>query len=133
MGGGTVKGPVSSQPRRGMEKFKVYGVVLKRLRDSDNKEASQPGFEDELCNHFNRLPPSYATEVNVLQPEDVIMHMKLLRRAEDATSRPAFEVRIVQFKTNVDAQTSGGSTKLHSPPTLAVGLSPSLEVAHELN
>lgn len=39
---------------------------------------------------------SYATEVNVLQPEDVIMHMKLLRRAEDPTTRLAFEVRIVQ-------------------------------------
>ncbi|KAG5542857.1 hypothetical protein RHGRI_015822 [Rhododendron griersonianum] len=105
-----------------MQKFEVYRVVLQKLRDSENKEASQPGFEDELCIHFNRLPPSYATEVNVLQPEDVIMHMKLLRRAEDPTTRPAFEVRIVQvlvsdlncgefvylkFKRNVDAQTSG--------------------------
>lgn len=60
MGGGTAMKTVSSQPRRGMEKFKVYQVVLKRLRDSENKEASQPGFEDELCNHFNRLPPRYS-------------------------------------------------------------------------
>ncbi|KAE9456887.1 hypothetical protein C3L33_11210, partial [Rhododendron williamsianum] len=136
MGGG--------QPRWQMQKFEVYRVVLQRLRDSENKEASQPGFEDELCIHFNRLPPrmnstccSYATEVNVLQPEDVIMHMKLLRRAEDPTTRLAFEVRIVQvisgkavlvsdlncgefvylkFKRNVDAQTSGqggGDDELH--------------------
>ncbi|XP_058220615.1 serine/threonine-protein kinase STY17-like [Rhododendron vialii] len=112
MGGGTAMEPVSSQPRWRMEKFEVYRVVLQGLRDSENKEASQPGFEVELCNHFDRFPPSYATEVNVLQPEDVITHMRLLRRAEDPTTRPAFEVRIVQFKSNVDAQTSGGSTKL---------------------
>ncbi|KAI8549383.1 hypothetical protein RHMOL_Rhmol06G0020400 [Rhododendron molle] len=120
MGGGEEMETVSSQPRWRMQKFKVLQVVLQRLRDSENKEASQPGFEDELCNHFNRLPPSYATEVNVLQPEDVIMHMKLLHRAEDPTTRPAFEVRIVQFKRNVDAQTSSGSIKM-SPPTLPKG------------
>lgn len=39
---------------------------------------------------------SYATDVNVERPEDVIKHMKLLHLAEDPNTRPAFEVRILR-------------------------------------
>ncbi|KAG5542855.1 hypothetical protein RHGRI_015821 [Rhododendron griersonianum] len=114
----------STKRRMRRQKFDVYEDICQRLRASENEEASQPGFEDELWNHFNRFSSSYSTAVYVEQPEDVIMHMKLLDRAVDPTTRPAFEVRIVQVPVtdvscgetvhstrNVDPQTSDGSTR----------------------
>ncbi|KAF7140889.1 hypothetical protein RHSIM_Rhsim06G0011000 [Rhododendron simsii] len=113
----------STKRRMRRQKFDVYEDICQRLRASENGEASQPGFEDELWNHFNRFSSRfvlcYAMAVYVEQPEDVIMHMKLLDRAVDPTTRPAFEVRIVQVPVtdvscgetvhsmrNVDPQTS---------------------------
>ena len=37
-------------------KLEVYNEVLWRLKDSDNKEAKEADFDDELWAHFNRLP-----------------------------------------------------------------------------
>ncbi|KAF7142090.1 hypothetical protein RHSIM_Rhsim06G0011200 [Rhododendron simsii] len=110
----------TSSPRKRVQKFDVCEEISKKLRASENEEASQPGFENELWNHFNRFSISYATDVNVEQPEDVIMHMKLLHLAEESNTRPAFEVRIVQFLN---------SFTFSSCPTYAFGLSPSLELA----
>ncbi|XP_058220611.1 serine/threonine-protein kinase STY46-like isoform X2 [Rhododendron vialii] len=139
----------STKRRMRRQKFDVYEDICQRLRASENEEASQPGFEDELWNHFNRFSSSYATAVYVEQPEDVIMHMKLLDRAVDPTTRPAFELRIVQVPVtdvscgetvhstrNVDPQTSDGSTTQkqdYNRPTYAFGLSPSLEVTEANN
>ncbi|KAI8549384.1 hypothetical protein RHMOL_Rhmol06G0020500 [Rhododendron molle] len=101
-----------SSHRKRVQKFDVYEEISKKLRASENEEVSQPGFEDELWNHFNRFSVSYATDVNVEQPEDVIMHMKLLNLAEESNTRPAFEVRIVQAKES-NGQ-GGGDCELHS-------------------
>ena len=48
-----------TQIRKRKQKFEVYHEVLRRLKESENEEASQPGFDDELWSHFNRLPTRY--------------------------------------------------------------------------
>ncbi|KAI8549381.1 hypothetical protein RHMOL_Rhmol06G0020200 [Rhododendron molle] len=126
----------STKRRMRRQKFDVYEDICQRLRASENEEASQPGFEDELWSHFNRFSSSYATAVYVEQPEDVIMHMKLLDRAVDPTTRPAFEVRIVQLAKALhldllfSLQDAGN---FFSRPTYAFGLSPSLEFTEANN
>lgn len=37
-------------------KLDVYNVVLRRLREAGRPDLQSPSFEDELWNHFNRLP-----------------------------------------------------------------------------
>lgn len=37
-------------------KLEVYTEVLRRLHDAGLPDARAPGFDDELWNHFNRLP-----------------------------------------------------------------------------
>jgi len=37
-------------------KLEVYTGVLRRLHDAGLPDARAPGFDDELWNHFNRLP-----------------------------------------------------------------------------
>lgn len=46
--------PTNSRQQR--KKLEVYNEVLRRLKESNNVEAQQPGFDDELWAHFNRLP-----------------------------------------------------------------------------
>ena len=66
-GGGAVaaSGPATSsssaaqarkQQQQHRHKLEVYTEVLQRLHDSGMPEARAPGFDDELWNHFNRLP-----------------------------------------------------------------------------
>ncbi|XP_057490034.1 serine/threonine-protein kinase STY46-like isoform X1 [Actinidia eriantha] len=139
---------VSSQSRKRRQKVEVYHEIVRRLRDSDNEEANQPGFEDELWAHFNRLPIRYARDLNVERPEDVLVHKKLLQLAYDPTTRPAFEVRLGQvpvsdascgdsvhsdFIRNVDAQTSDYPGRQSSHPPFAFGLKPNLGLAIETN
>jgi hypothetical protein len=85
-----------AQTRQQRQKLEVYNDVLRRLKDSNNDEAIQPGFHDQLWSHFNRLPTRYALDVNVQRPEDVLMHKRLLHLAHDPAHRPAIEVRLVQ-------------------------------------
>ncbi|KAL9250735.1 Serine/threonine-protein kinase STY17-like protein [Drosera capensis] len=127
-----------------MLKVDVYNDVLRRLQDGDFEEASVVGFEDQLWQHFNRLPARYALDVNVERAEDVLMHMRFLRQAQDPANRPVFEVRLVQVNPisnsspsdSVDSFSSGNdgshrsikksrSLSLHPPPTF--GSSQSLE------
>ncbi|KAG6704715.1 hypothetical protein I3842_07G146300 [Carya illinoinensis] len=74
----------------------VYDQVLHLLKDSNLAGANLPGFEDELWMHFNRLPRSYALNVNVERAQDVLMHKRLLHMARDPAIRHAIEVRVVQ-------------------------------------
>lgn len=128
------------------KKTEVYQEVLQIMKDCKREELSEPGFEDELWNHFNRLPIRYATDVNIDGPEDVLRHMKLLQRAYDSATKSAFEVHSVQvpvsdvscsgtadsnFTRTVDPETSDCSTRPSSRPTLAFGVSPRLELALE--
>ncbi|XP_062019955.1 serine/threonine-protein kinase STY46-like isoform X2 [Rosa rugosa] len=119
-------------------KVNIYNEILVRLKDSDVAEAQQPGFEDELWAHFNRLPTRYALDVNVERAQDVLMHKRLLHVAHDPATRPAVEVRLVQVHSSSnlsssrkeDTQCSGFAGKQSHPPP-AFGLSEDLELALE--
>lgn len=53
---------VESSPgsyRQERRKLEVYNEVLRRLKESNNQEAQEPGFDDELWAHFTRLPTRY--------------------------------------------------------------------------
>ncbi|GLT86040.1 hypothetical protein SLE2022_042030 [Rubroshorea leprosula] len=71
------------QSRQHRQKLEVYNEVLSRLKKSNNEEANCSSFDDELWNHFNRLPTRYALDVNVERAEDVLMHKRSLHLAHD--------------------------------------------------
>ncbi|RYR36946.1 hypothetical protein Ahy_A09g041888 isoform A [Arachis hypogaea] len=129
----------SSSPahtRQQRQRLEVYNEVLRRLKDSGVSEAMQPGFDDQLWNHFNRLPARfsilslslsqrrhvysclrfdeemrgvkcrYALDVNVERAADVLMHKRLLHLAHDPVNRPAIEVRLVQVPPVTDANSA---------------------------
>ncbi|XP_073112922.1 serine/threonine-protein kinase STY46 isoform X1 [Elaeis guineensis] len=83
--------------------LEVYHEVLRRLKDSGCPEALSPAFDDELWDHFKRLPAGYALDLNVERAEDVLTHKRLLQQARDPANRPAFEVRLVQIAPSHDA------------------------------
>ncbi|KAK4775337.1 hypothetical protein SAY86_010272 [Trapa natans] len=85
------------QSRKDRKKLQVYNEVLQRLKDSGHEEVDKSGFDDELWDHFYRLPTRYALDVNVERAEDVLMHKKLLHSVLDPANRPAIEVRLVQI------------------------------------
>ncbi|KAK4258458.1 hypothetical protein QN277_004905 [Acacia crassicarpa] len=133
-----------AQNRQQRQKLQVYNEVLRRLKESNNEEAMQPGFQHQLWAHFNRLPTRYALDVNVESAADVLMHKKLLHLAQDPANRPAIEVRLVQVQPisdgnladSVDSEAPGNETgqisskhsgrqSIHPPP--AFGSSPNLE------
>ncbi|XP_041014469.1 serine/threonine-protein kinase STY46-like isoform X1 [Juglans microcarpa x Juglans regia] len=133
-----------ARTRQQRQKLEVYSEVLRRLKDSENTETTQPGFEAQLWAHFNRLPARYALDMNVQRPEDVLMHKRLLHLAHDPTNSPAIEVRLVQVHSASDgnqldsvhsdfpgeeaAQSSLNCSirkGIHPPP--AFGSSPNLE------
>ncbi|PON40307.1 Phosphorylase kinase, gamma catalytic subunit [Trema orientale] len=130
--------PVRTRQQR--QKLEVYNEVLRRLKNSNNDEAIQPGFDDELWAHFNRLPARYALDVNVERAEDVLMHKRLLHLAHNPANRPAIEVRLVQVHPISDGNSvypihpgsptediaqSSSRQSMHPPP--AFGSSPNLE------
>lgn len=45
--------------RNHIQKLEVYNEILLRLKESSSDEAKEPGFDDELFAHFNRLPTRY--------------------------------------------------------------------------
>ncbi|KAL1215601.1 Serine/threonine-protein kinase STY17 [Cardamine amara subsp. amara] len=128
-------------PRQHRMKLEVYGDVLQRIQESNYEEANFSGFDDQLWLHFNRLPARYALDVNVERAEDVLTHQRLLKLAEDPSTRPVFEVRCVQVSPTLngnsvdtdhsdpavkeDAQSSYNSSRFLAPPTF--GSSPNLE------
>ncbi|KAL7118478.1 hypothetical protein ACP275_02G004100 [Erythranthe tilingii] len=122
----------SAKSRQQQKKVEVFNEVLRRLKESDHPEAQEPGFDDQLWAHFNRLPARYAMDVNVERAEDVLTHRRLLHLARDPANRPAFEVRLVQVGPVLDGG-SGDSVhsrlptrgSIHPPP--AFGSSPNLE------
>ncbi|ONM23233.1 Serine/threonine-protein kinase STY46 [Zea mays] len=124
--GGGAAGPATSsssaaaaaqarkQQQQQRHKLEVYTEVLRRLHDAGLPDARAPGFDDELWNHFNRLPARYAMDVNVERAEDVLTHKRLLEQAKDPAHRPAFAVRSVQVspildgnQTDSDSNTAG--------------------------
>ncbi|GFY89834.1 ACT-like protein tyrosine kinase family protein [Actinidia rufa] len=129
---------VESSPansRRLRRKLEVYNEVLRRLKESNNQEAKEPGFDDQLWAHFDRLPTRYSLDVNAERAEDVLMHKRLLQLAHDPVNRPAFEIRLVQVPPNsvgnIDDSTHSSSLRIKGPqsihPPPAFGSSPNLE------
>ncbi|KAL4557498.1 hypothetical protein LXL04_035678 [Taraxacum kok-saghyz] len=105
--------PAAVGSRKRRPKVEVYQEVLRRLQESDCEEACQPGFEDQLWSHFNRLPVRYALDVNVERAQEVLMHKKLLHMAHDPNTRPAFEARLIQFHSSSD-ENGGESTSSYT-------------------
>lgn len=99
-------GESSSPPRAfgGCSYYDIKTDVYKRLVENGNEEAiSNPGFRELLDAHFNRLPPSYALDVNMDRVEDVLLHQKILTEARDPEKRPVFHVRFVEhIRTRTD-------------------------------
>ncbi|GMI82455.1 serine/threonine/tyrosine kinase 46 [Hibiscus trionum] len=136
-----------SQRREQRQKIEVYNGVLCRLRDLNIEESTFPAFEDELWDHFSRLPARYAFDVNVERAEDVLTHKRLLLKARNPASRPAIEVRLVQvrsasdgnqvesvhmkFARKADARCSDYPNKKRVHPPPAFGTSSDLELVHE--
>ncbi|KAL5063552.1 hypothetical protein RYX36_025289, partial [Vicia faba] len=77
-------------------------------------ETLQPGFNDQLWAHFNRLPTRYALDVNVERAEDVLMHKRLLQLAYDPANRPSIEVHLVQLHPSSD-ENPADSLQSYSP------------------
>ncbi|KAG6506274.1 hypothetical protein ZIOFF_031596 [Zingiber officinale] len=135
--------PRRQQHQQQRHKLDVYNEVLRRLREASRPDLQFLSFEDELWNHFNRLPARYALDVNVDRAEDVLTHKRLLELAEEPANRPVFAVRLVQVSpdpdqnkdvnsdSNVPKIEDGQSTSsyfrqsVHPPP--AFGSSPNLE------
>ncbi|KAL9395452.1 hypothetical protein Peur_009705 [Populus x canadensis] len=101
-------------PRNQRQKLDVFNDVLWHLKESNDKEATRPGFEDELWTHFCRLPTRYAMDVNAERAQDVTMHKRLLQMARNPATRPAIEVRLVQVPSAHDGH-SGDSVDSDSP------------------
>ena len=54
--GAAAAAAAQQQQQQQRHKLEVYTEVLRRLHDSGVPEARREGFDDELWNHFNRLP-----------------------------------------------------------------------------
>ncbi|KAI3672621.1 hypothetical protein L6452_38717 [Arctium lappa] len=97
----------SSSPPRSFGSFSAYEIandVYNRLVEIGNEEATtHPEFRDQLEAHFNRLPTSYALDINLDRVEDVLVHQKLLLLAKDPENLPVFHVRFLEnFWTRAD-------------------------------
>lgn len=140
--GGLLELP-QNRTRKRREKVEVFQEVIRRLRESNDEESNQPGFEDELWAHFTKLPLRYAVDVNIERAQDVVMHKNLLQMAHYQNPAPAVEVRLVQihrisdgnpgdsvhstFSRRGGVQSIDHHGSMHPPP--AFGLSPSTELA----
>lgn len=62
------------------KKLEVYNEVLRRLKEeSNNHEALQPDFDDELWAHFNRLPTRYNFTFLSLSSHYSVHHLRFIR------------------------------------------------------
>ncbi|TYI28720.1 hypothetical protein ES332_A05G263900v1 [Gossypium tomentosum] len=90
----------SSSPPRSFGNFNSYDIrndVFNRLVEIGCEEAIwNSDFRDNLDAHFNRLPASYALDVNVERVEDVLLHQKLLEAAKDPEKRPVYHIRFLE-------------------------------------
>eukprot|EP00897_Mesotaenium_endlicherianum_P009163 jgi/Mesen1/8275/ME000448S07418 len=134
-----------SEAQRQRVKTEVCAEVLNRLKEAGSEAVLQPGFQEELQVHFNRLPTRYALDVNTERAEDVLTHKKLLGLALIPENRPVFHVRPVHVlpqspeandgspaESPVGSPDSGGvlggnRPNRHSYPPPAFGSSPNLE------
>ncbi|CAN1175817.1 Serine/threonine-protein kinase STY17 [Linum perenne] len=78
--------------------YDVRNDVFNRLIENGYDDAvSNPElFRSLLEAHFNRLPASYGFDVNMDRVDDILVHQKILAKAEDPKERPAYHVRFVE-------------------------------------
>lgn len=110
----------SSSPPRSFGSFAGYEIkndVYNRLVEIGNEEAvCNPEFREHLDAHFNRLPASYALDINLDRVEDVLLHQKLLTLAKDPDNRPVFHVRFLEnFWTPLDGNDEQQGNRLSAP------------------
>ncbi|KAI5654381.1 hypothetical protein M9H77_31568 [Catharanthus roseus] len=91
----------SSSPARsfggGFGGYDIRNDVYNRLLETGNDEAvCNPELRELLDSHFNRLPASYALDINMDRVEDVLLHQKLLAMARDPENRPVFHIRLLE-------------------------------------
>ncbi|KAK1404020.1 Serine/threonine-protein kinase STY46 [Heracleum sosnowskyi] len=97
----------SSSPPRSAGSFGGYDIkndVYSRLLETPNHHfISNPHSRQLLDLHFQRLPSSYALDINMDKLEDVLLHLRLLALAKDPDSRPVFHVRFMEaFDSGAD-------------------------------
>ncbi|XP_066344915.1 serine/threonine-protein kinase STY8-like isoform X1 [Miscanthus floridulus] len=80
--------------------------VFDRLVEKGIPEVVEdPAFREKLHRHFERLPLSYAIDVNVDKAEDVLLHGRILNDCADPEKRPIFHVRFLHCAlASVDSQ-----------------------------
>lgn len=118
-------GESSSPPRSfgGFSGNEIVNDVYNRLLEINNEEVvDNSESREQLEAHFNRLPASYALDINLDRVEDVLLHQKLLALAKDPDNRPVFHVRFLEnFWNRVDGD--------EDQQDLSVGL----ELSHDRN
>lgn len=81
--------------------------VFDRLMEKRIPEvvADPVAFREELRRHFERLPLSYAVDVNVDKAEDVLLHRRILNECAHPENRPIFHVGFLNcIPPSVDPQ-----------------------------
>eukprot|EP00238_Polyblepharides_amylifera_P011568 CAMPEP_0196581798 /NCGR_PEP_ID=MMETSP1081-20130531/35622_1 /TAXON_ID=36882 /ORGANISM="Pyramimonas amylifera, Strain CCMP720" /LENGTH=637 /DNA_ID=CAMNT_0041902153 /DNA_START=111 /DNA_END=2024 /DNA_ORIENTATION=+ len=108
----------------------VYYQLLEKSRDgADDEEVRLPHFHRQLWSHFERLPTRYSLEIFYSDPENVLLHKRLLDQAqENDENHPQIMVRTVEVffdeDDNVGSSPHGSKKRRHPAP--AFGSSPNL-------
>ncbi|EEE70151.1 hypothetical protein OsJ_30202 [Oryza sativa Japonica Group] len=125
-GGGGGGGATSSSSSASAGRRRRRGRKQRSHRPKGRGSPS-PGaraFDDELWNHFNRLPARYAMDVNVERAEDVLTHKRLLEQAKDPGAAAGFR-RAGRAGEEVASRLLNRQQSIHPPP--AFGSSTNLE------
>ncbi|XP_071703283.1 serine/threonine-protein kinase STY46-like isoform X2 [Rutidosis leptorrhynchoides] len=124
-------GESSSPPRNfaGFSGYEIVNDVYNRLIEVNNEEVtSNPEFREQLEAHFNRLPASYALDINLDRVEEVLLHQKLLVLAKDPENWPVFNVRLLE---NFWTRTDGDEDRQELPAGLTLSHSSNREMDFE--
>lgn len=88
----------------------IYYQLLNLARDRGDDTIVQPSFRKSLRKHFERLSTRYALEIFDGDPDNVLLHKRLLEQVQnDATNQPAVIIRTVEQIYEEDDPPSSGS------------------------
>ncbi|KMZ59800.1 putative Protein kinase [Zostera marina] len=74
-----VNGSTKKSRKKSDRKLDVYNEMLSRLDKKDSDE--------EIWNHFNRLPAKYIFDVNVERSKDVLIHVNMLKEIKNRKNK----------------------------------------------
>jgi len=80
---------ITTNPTR---KSKQCEAFLQQLAERGDINLASPGFVEDICAHFERLPTRYALDVNI-DSLDVLSHKRLLEEARSDPATVSFAVR----------------------------------------